>query len=302
VASPPLSGIGFNEALAYNPNVPGQVWIVSDNAPIGVFKSTSAALSGWQDVTPATLGGASLTFTGADSVYVTWHHSIDGGAHWDGFGPVTGVGTLIFDPVKPQVGYVGDRTYGVQKTTDGGLTWQIKNQGLTGMRCSSLDVSPSDPLRVFATFGFWSGVYRSRDGAGTWGFAQVPGSYAIMDVVRSDPTDSHRVYAESQGSIYRSIDDGDNWTDLGWNASAPASPGGIFCMEPDPFQSGHLLVAFDTGVSGYVYTSSDYGASWQAATMPQGVGRITDIAFDPETPGSVYLAAGGMGAFHGTGV
>jgi photosystem II stability/assembly factor-like uncharacterized protein len=303
VASPPVSSIGFNEALAYNPYVSGEVWIVSDVSSIGVFKSTDAALDGWQDVTPATLGGASLTFT-ADSVYVTWHHSIDGGAHWDGFGPVTGVGTLIFDPNNPLVGYLGDRTYGVQKTTDGGATWQIANQGLAGMACSSLAVSPSDPLRVFAAFGFWPGVYRSLDGAGTWGFVQVPGSYPIMYLVHADPTDADRVYAVDHGSVYRSTDKGSTWADLGWNASAPASPGGIWAMAPDPHVPGHLLVAYDTGnnLAGYVYASSDYGASWQAATMPPGVGRITDIVFDSQTPGLVYLASGGMGAVHGTGV
>ena len=107
---------------------------------------------------------------------MTWFQTADGGATWDGFGPVTGVGTLLFDPTNPQVGYVGDRTYGVQKTTDGGHTWAPANNGLAGMTCSSLDVSPSDPLRVFATFGIWPGVYRSQDGAGTWGFVQVPGS------------------------------------------------------------------------------------------------------------------------------
>jgi photosystem II stability/assembly factor-like uncharacterized protein len=75
-------------------------------------------------------------------------------------------------------------------------------------------------------------------------------------------------------------------------------------MAPDPHVPGHLLVAYDTGnnLVGYVYASSDYGASWQAATMPPGVGRITDIVFDPQTPGLVYLASGGMGAVHGTGV
>jgi len=305
VASPPVSSIGFNETLAYNPYASGQVWIVSDSAPDEVFKSTDAALSGWQDVTPATLGGASLTFTGADSVYVTWHHSTDGGAHWDGFGPVTGVYTLIFDPTNAQVAYVGDRTYGVQKTTDGGLTWQIANQGLAGMMCSSLDVARSDPLRVFATFGFWPGVYRSKDGAGTWGYVQVPGSYPIMHVVCTDPTDANRVYALSPDSVYRSTDGGDTWADLGWSVSTSLPQGGLEAMAPDPFVSGHLLVAFDSGennFAGYVYASSDYGASWQAVTMPQGVGRITDIAFDPQTPGLVYLAVGGMGAVHGTGV
>jgi photosystem II stability/assembly factor-like uncharacterized protein len=125
-----------------------------------------------------------------------------------------------------------------------------------------------------------------------------------MYLVHADPTDANGVYAISHDSVYRSTNGGDTWADLGWNASAPASPGGLWAMAPDPFVSGHLLVAFDTGnnLVGYVYASSDYGASWQAVTVPPGVGRITDIAFDPQTPGLVYLATGGMGAVHGTGV
>ena len=51
-AGPAISSIGFTGELAYNPYVPGEVWIVS-TVPDGVFKSTDAALSGWQDVTPA---------------------------------------------------------------------------------------------------------------------------------------------------------------------------------------------------------------------------------------------------------
>ena len=133
---------------------------------------------------------------------------------------------------------------------------------------------------------------------------QVPGSYPIMYLVHADPTDADRVYALDHGSVYRSTDKGSTWADLGWNASAPASPGGIWAMAPDPHVPGHLLVAYDTGnnLAGYVYASSDYGASWQAATMPPGVGRITDIVFDPQTPGLVYFASGGMGAVHGTGL
>ena len=30
--------------------------------------------------------------------------------------------------------------------------------------------------------------------------------------------------------------------------------------------------------------------------MPQALERIRDIAFDPQTPGLVYIAAGGVGS------
>jgi Sortilin, neurotensin receptor 3,/IPT/TIG domain len=307
VASPPgVTSIGFNEQLAYNPYKSGEVWIVS-YAPDKVFKSTDAALSNWQDVTPTYIGGPHITFTGADSVYVPWMHSSVGGAPWNPFGPVTGIGSLLFDPNNSQIGYVGDRTYGVQKTVDGGLTWQVKDQGLAGMTCSSMDVSRSDALRVYATFGNWSGVYRSLDGAGTWGYVQVPGSYPIMSRVRTDPTDATRVYALSHDGIYRSTDGGASWTDLGFVTSAPAPSGALWVMQPDPLRPGHLLVALDTGDylsgPGYLYASSDYGVSWQAVAMPQPLSRISDIAFDPQTPGLVYIATAVWGTgTNGTGV
>ena len=75
-------------------------------------------------------------------------------------------------------------------------------------------------------------------------------------------------------------------------------------MEPDPFQPGHLLVALDTGDyltgPGYLYASSDYGASWQAVAMPQALARITDITFDPGDAGA-GLRRDRRGR-HGTGV
>jgi len=309
VASPATGSIGIFSIIAYNPYVPGQVWIVCYKLPFsgtvtGLFKSTDAALSGWQDVLSGYSGGGHITFTGADSVYVPWLHSTDGGTDWQAFGPVTGQGDLVFDPTDPLVGYVGDTTYGVQKTTDGGQSWQVADQGLAGMTCSAMDVSPSDPLRVYAIFGNWPGVYSSGDGASTWGYAQVPGSYPLLDGVRVDPTDSDRVYAQEHDKVYRSTDGGASWDDLGWNVSGSLPQGGLWGLTPDPFQAGHLLVAYDTGdnLTSYLYESTDYGASWQAVATPPGLGRVSDIAFDPQTAGLVYLAAGGFGAMPGSGV
>ena len=273
------------------------MWIVS-TIPDGVFKSTDAALSGWQDLTPAGSVSSGIAFTGASSVYLTHWSSTKGGVDWQPFGPPTGDGSLLFSPANAHVGYVADSTYGVQKTTDGGQHWAPANQGLAGMTCNSMSVSRADPLRVFATFGNWPGVYRSADGAGTWGFLPIPGAGAA-GVVRTDPADADGVYATGYSGIQRSTTGGETWTDLGWNAF-PAPPAGmLFDVEPDPFQPGHLLAAWDTGAyltgPGYLYSSDDHGASWQAVTLPQAVARITDITFDPGAPGVAYIATGGAG-------
>ncbi len=302
VAKPPLSNVGVRGKIAYNPYTTGEVWIAS-MTPSGICKSTDAALTGWKDVTEADgMGGWDLTFSGPLSVYTTRHHSTDGGSSWDPFGPMTGYGQLAFDPNVPLVAYLGDNNGGVQKTTDGGTTWEVKNQGLAGMTCSSLDVSRADPLRVFAAFT-GPGIYRSDDGTTSWN------SFAVGDVngivqVREDPTDSQRVYAVGHDDFYRSTDAGKTWSDLGWNASPPSPSGLRWVMEPDPFQSGHVLVGLDTGPyltgPGYLYSSGDFGASWQPVAMPQALDRINDIAFDPVTPGLVYVTTNGTGIYRTT--
>jgi photosystem II stability/assembly factor-like uncharacterized protein len=305
-ASPAIAGIGITREIVCNPLAPAQVWIVS-TSPDGVFRSTDAALSGWQDVTPPNSLSSGIAFTGANSVYLNHWSSADGGAHWQPFGPQTGNGSLLFSPANAQVGYVADSTYGVQKTTDGGQHWAPASQGLAGMTCNSMSVSRADPLRVLATFGNWPGVYRSRDGAGTWSYLPIPGS-GVAGVVRTDPVEADGVYATGYSGIQRSTTGGETWTDLGWNTSPPAPQDGmLFDVEPDPFQPGRLLAAWDTGAyltgPGYLYSSDDHGASWQAVTLPQAVARITDITFDPGTSGVAYIATAGAGdLIQGTGV
>ena len=241
-----------------------------------------------------------LAFTSADSVYTNSHHSDDGGrrgncsAHDEH-------GEISFDPGNPQIGYIGDDTYGVQKTTDGGQSWDIRSQGLSGMRCDSMAVSRADPLRVYATFRNWPGIYRSTDGASTWTFIPIAGSDNVRQV-REDPSDPQRLYVAADSGFYVSADGGGSWSALGWKLPPSSPAGGPYAMQPDPYQPGHLLVGLNTGLTGQVYASSDYGVSWQAVTMPQELSFITNIVFDPETPGSVYLTTSTFTTSGGTGV
>ena len=242
-----------------------------------------------------------LTFTSADSVYTVKHHSIDGGGTWQVFGPPTSYGEISFDPVYSQTGYIGDNTYGVQKTLDGGQTWEIKSQGLTGMVAHQIDVSRIDPLRVYTTFSGWSGVYRSDDGANSWNFLPF-NDLRYPGVVREDPFDPKRIYVAAGDGCFVSTDSGLSWSF--WEWPMPVLMEGFpNVMEADPFQDGHLLTGFLIGSDGYhlhdrgkLYSSSDYGTTWQPITVTQELelGTITSIAFHPDTPGLVYLTSTGV--------
>jgi photosystem II stability/assembly factor-like uncharacterized protein len=304
VLKPPVSNLG---SITYNPYKPSEVWITF-SGDTGIYKSTDAAFTSWQNVTPAdnpVNNQSIIKFTSADSIYINRHHSEDGGLTWYLFGPFTSYGVMLFDPNNSQIGYIGDDIYGVQKTFDGGQTWEIKSQGLSGMSAYEIEASRADPLRVYATFGGWPGIYRSDDGANNWTFIPIDGSYNAR-VVHEDPFDPQRIYVAADPGFYVSTNGGVSWSDLGWPTFQPGQGGMPYAMEPDPYQPGHLLVGFRVGSNfhtadtGQLYSSSNYGVTWQPITVTQDLAWIVDIAFHPEAPGLVYLSTDGTGLYRST--
>jgi Sortilin, neurotensin receptor 3,/IPT/TIG domain len=306
VAKPPVTDMGLGGVITYNPFKPAgseEVWLSSPLSNV-VYKSADAALSGWQAMTLGPYNGwgvSSIKFAGVDSVYAGHHHSPDGGTTWQRYGPPTRTGEICLDPSDPQVVYLGDSTYGVVKTTDGGAQWVPKDNGLTGMKTNTVVVSRADPRRVYAMFGNWPGVYRSDDGATTWNYLPVPGSGAIR-MLCEDPFNPQHLYAADWTGLYTSTDTGATWTGTPW--TMPPDAGAAFVLEADPHQDGHLLVAFENGTygngNGRLYSSADHGATWQAVSVAPGVAWITRIVFDPQTPGLVYLATRGTGIYRST--
>ena len=297
-----LSSLGLGGSITYNRGG-SEVWI---DAPAqqgdgGLFKS-AGDLTRWQDVSPLSgYGSWFLTFASTSSVYVSRFHSPDGGTSWVPFGPSPwyGYGAFVFDPTDPQTAYITNDAVGVQKTTDllgPTPTWQDKVEGLTALSCTSMATSPTDPLRVYAAFYGPLGIYRSLDGTSTWTFLPIAGASQLRRVL-VDPFDPQRVYAGADSGFYTSTDGGDHWTGTGWHLPPSSSSGLLVDLAADPYQAGHLLACFGGyAVPRLLYSSTDYGASWQAIDVNLGVGEQWPhcIAFDPATPGTVYLAATGV--------
>jgi hypothetical protein len=318
VATPPLPlGIGMTGSITYNPYRTSEVWISSTETSGGMYKSTDANMTAWTDVTPWGHSGYPVTFSGPDDAYI-WHaHSTNGGATWEQFGPwpTWGDGEVVFGrsdtgEVDTQTVYVTNSTVGVQKSTDGGASWHDGNQGLTGMRCVSMSVSTTDPLRVYATFDGWGGVYVSDDGTSHWTYVPVADSGQMWQVLQ-DPFDPGLLYAGG-GGFYTSENGAETWHDWGWNGIPDSYKGlmGFGGMAADPFSEGHLLVSARVGQSsthnhdlGYLFSSDNHGESWTpvvVAGTAGSIGPIGNIVFDPETPGTVYLATAGNGIYRST--
>jgi hypothetical protein len=310
---PPLPlGIGMTGYITYNPYRSDEVWVSSTESNGGLFKTTISSVTTWTNVSLGGSSGCPVTFAGPDDVYVWCAQSHNGGTTWSPFGPwpTWGDGQVVFprngSVVDTHTVYVTNSRTGVQKSTDGGSHWDAQNRGLAGMRCTAMSVSKIDPLRVYATFDGWGGVYISDDGTSHWSYTPIEGSGQAWSVLE-DLFDARRVYL-SGGGFYWSTNTGASWDGGPWNGVPDSQQGLMGSLAEDPFEEpGHLLVASRVGQSsthdhdlGYLFSSDDFGASWQPVVISAtetSIGPVNSIVFDPATAGTVYLTTDGNGVW-----
>jgi Fe-S cluster biogenesis protein NfuA len=139
--------------------------------------------------------------------------------------------------------YMGDTRYGLQKTTDGGLNWEVKNQGITAMTTSVIAAPQGDLKRVYATFKGWPGVFRSGDSAANWQFVPVENAFNT-NWIRLDPFDSQTIYLAADSGFYTSVDEGLTWTP---SPGVSGFGGFVTAFQVDPHQTGHFLVGACSG-------------------------------------------------------
>ncbi len=87
------------------------------------------------------------------------------------------INSIAFDSQDPSIIYTGAGRGGVYKSTDGGQTWESKQDsnlsGFTQIR--DILVDPVNPLNVYVGTEFAGGIFWSNDGAETWNAANVLG-------------------------------------------------------------------------------------------------------------------------------
>ncbi len=149
---------------------------------------------------------------------------------------------------------------GIFKSTDNGISWVEKNNGLTTSNVISLAVNNNDD--IFAgTFN--SGIYRSTDNGESW--TQINTGLTLLNIrTIVINNDSGYVFACSgstpfSGGAFRSSNNGDSWTAI--NSGLPF--GAIFSLAID---SSNYVYA-GSGFNGGVYFSTNNGQNWIASGL-----------------------------------
>jgi photosystem II stability/assembly factor-like uncharacterized protein len=288
----------------------------------------------WRSIGPYR-GGRSVAVAGVPSQPSVYYFGATGGGVWKTtnggitWKPVadaalgTGsVGAIAVAESDPNVVYVGmgeacirgntSHGDGVYKSTDAGKTW--KHVGLRETRqIGKLRVHPGDPDLVYVAalghaFGpnAERGVFRSKDGGGTWKkILFVDDKTGAVDLAM-DPTNPRVLYAgfwqvvrkpwtfESGGpgsALYKSSDGGDTWTKLAAEGLPKGLWGrtGVTVSPARPDRVWALIEAEEGGV----FRSDDGGRTWQRLSddrkLRQRAWYYTHIYADTKSVDTVYV-------------
>ncbi|MFZ9045839.1 MAG: WD40/YVTN/BNR-like repeat-containing protein [Cyclobacteriaceae bacterium] len=251
----------------------------------------------------------------------------DGGISWnnisDGFFKTGTVGAIAVAPSDPNVVYVGMGEHairgvmtssgdGMYKSTDAGMTW--KHIGLPqSFHIANIIVHPVNPEVLYvavqgAQHGPTSerGVYRSMNGGTSWEKVLYVNDQTGAASLSMDPSNPRILYAAmwqhmrypwqmvsgGEGSgLYKSVDGGDNWTEMTEGLPEKTGKMGISVSGANPNRVWAVIEA--EGEKGGVYRSDDGGKKWSQVNKNRvAIARswyYMEVFADPQDDNVVYV-------------
>jgi photosystem II stability/assembly factor-like uncharacterized protein len=211
------------------------------------------------------------------------YRSEDKGLHWKEISPpesgeIREVESIAIDPYDPKTIYAG--TWHLPwKTTDGGANWHNTKQGLIDdSDVFSIIIDPTRPTVVYTSA--CSGIYRSETAAELNRKVQgIPSTARRTRVLMQDPVNRKIVYAGTTEGLYKTMDDGVNWSRI---TGPDVIINDIYVNPKDP---QHVLLATDR--SG-VLLSSDGGATFTASNEGFSQRQVAAILADAKHEGTIY--------------
>ena len=232
-------------------------------------------------------------------------------------GPALMGGRIADIAVSPNDGsnwYVAVGSGGLWKTTNAGISWKPVFDDQASYSIGSVTIDPNNPDVVWVGtgenvsgrhVGWGDGVYRSRDGGGTWQSIGLEKSQHIGKIL-IDPRNSDVLFVAAEGplwssggerGLYKTEDDGKTWRAvLEIDANTGVTDVEFDPSDPDVLYAAayqrrrHTWSLLAGGPKSGIYKSTDNGETWRRIEkgLPKGdMGKI-GLAVTPANPEIVY--------------
>lgn len=234
----------------------------------------------------------------------------DHGANWEVLTdhlPTLGVSAIIVDYSNPDLILIGtgDRDagdapgLGVWRSEDGGLSWEVSNNGMDNATVGRMIQHPDFPETIFAATS--NGIFVSDDSGLNWNQVQ---SGNFKEIVFK-PTDPQIIYAATGGSFYRSEDGGSSFSQVNNGLSgaargvigvSDASPDVVYFLQTNSDSFKGIYRSDDSGQSFVMRSNYPNIMSWDCNGGSGGQAWYDlDIAVDPFDEN--VIIAGGVNSF-----
>jgi hypothetical protein len=206
-------------------------------------------------------------------------------------------GYVAIDPDDPDTLYTSFTGLSLQKSSDGGATFENATTGITEPPSDFLFITPfamdpSDSRRL------WIGgasLWRTTDGAGSWqaASARLAGDRPVVSALAVSPADPNRVLAGTTvGGVYRNLSALAADGSAVWPAAVPRS-GFVSSIAFDPHGSQVAYATYSTFGGKHVWRTADGGATWSAIDGTGAAGLpdlpVHVLVVDPADSSRLYI-------------
>jgi len=205
---------------------------------------------------------------------------------------------LVGDPKDPNALFLAS-SGGVQRSSDGGKSWQAVNDGLGGARVLSLTIDGDDLQRSIYAATDGKGLFRSADGGKSWQNLGL-GNRKLVKVIARNGLIFVAVNGPLNG-VYRSPDAGKSWFVSSNRSLPPTAQIRNLVLDPTNPQLLYMTTAYVPNLKAEDWSrvkfSQDGGTTWNE------LGRWSADLTLPNSKGelNVLLAATGSRVYAGDG-
>jgi hypothetical protein len=196
----------------------GEVWTTVDGGSTWINRTAGLPANPMRAVSydgARLLVGGGLKFGSQD---VGLYASFDMGVSWqalhDDSWPLRVVTDITVDSSNSQIIYVTTDGEGINRTTNGGGTWEVGVGGTAGFAAQSLRYDPKSSALFLATTSL--GIFRSIDGGDSFLPSGTGMSELNVTSIAASPTNTRLIAVAfagaNSGGVYRSEDNGARWT------------------------------------------------------------------------------------------